>query len=119
MKLSELRRAGFARMSVMAAIALMTWSQGMAASPGLPFTENFNNANLRDDALTDADWNTSSGTLRLGQRAVLNRRGTTESDLGTGTGGVAVNSRAIAIGDDDRDGDVDIIVGNQCARDLI
>ena len=36
-----------------------------AATPGLPFTEDFTDSNLNDNGLTTANWSTSEGTLKL------------------------------------------------------
>lgn len=119
MMFNTLSRAGLARISIMTAVALMTWSQGMAASPGLPFTEDFTSVDLRNDNLTTANWDTGTGMLRLGQVAVLDNLGTSESDLGTDTGDDATNTRTATVGDIDRDGDADIIMGNEGTVDLI
>ncbi len=80
-----------------------------AAIPGLPFSEDFSDANLRDNAHTTVDWSVT------GQALVLEWRQTpveisgifTGSVIGDGAGGVNV----VVSGDVDGDGDLDLVAG--------
>jgi len=79
-----------------------------AATPGLPFTEDFIDTSLRDAANTTANWDTAEQALTLNQRRPIYgafASTTSGRDIGSDTG----MSRSIAVGDMDGDGDLDVI----------
>ena len=87
-------------------------SDSYAATPGLPFVEDFADTNLRDTAKTNADWSTDEQALLLAWRVAkygaLGPTTTTASSISAETG-ITV---AIAVGDMDGDGDLDVVAGN-------
>ena len=46
-------------------LASLTATALQAATPGLPFTEDFSSTDLRDDGLTDANWSTEEQSVFL------------------------------------------------------
>lgn len=82
----------------------------MAATPGLPFTEDFSSADLRDDARTTANWSTDEQAVYLAwaSRPQLPRYSATGTNVGSETD----NTRSVVLDDIDGDGDLDLIAGN-------
>ena len=68
--------------------ACFAWGPVAASEPGLPFTEDFSDTNLRDDDQTNANWSTEEQALVLGWRA--KRFGA----FGPGVSGVDITSDA-------------------------
>jgi hypothetical protein len=87
-----------------------------ASAQGLPFTESFDNGNFKDPDTT-ADWETTPGDLTLplaGSNLVQSLNGALEATDSATVVDVSedARSRAVALGDLDGDGDLDIAFGN-------
>ena len=82
-----------------------------AATPGLPFVEDFSDDTLRDSNLTNANWSTDEQALVLAWRRAQYGAfgaGLTGSDVRTD----AHITHSVALGDVDGDGDLDLVAGN-------
>ena len=94
--------------------ALIVFSSGViqAANPGLPFIEDFTDTSLQDTSQTNARWDTDEEQLTLSRWQ--RRFGALQEATTTGSSITAdVNfTRAIAVGDVDGDGYLDVIEGN-------
>jgi hypothetical protein len=82
-----------------------------AATPGLPFTETFDDATLNDTALTTADWGvTTPGMLTFPMGAALTDP-FGASTAGEDFGGTPQITRSLAFGDMNGDGWIDVVQG--------
>jgi len=94
--------------AAMALVSVPCW----AAVPGLPFTEDFSADNLMDASNTNANWSTEDQALYLAwkekQYGAFGAGNTTGSDITSD----ADDTQAIAVGDVDGDGDLDLVAGN-------
>jgi len=100
------------------AAALVAPGNPRAASPGLPFTEDFADDSLKNPGLTTAAWTPAGATFAA--RTRLYRAfeppysgSDITSDIGSGS------HVSIALGDVDGDGDLDVVVGNYGARNRL
>ena len=89
----------------------------VAATPGLPFIEDFSDINLRDTPSTTADWNTTSQILQIPMANPLT--GTFTSSVGVDVGTIKKRTNIFLTGDVDGDGDLDIVAGNDGARNRL
>lgn len=102
-------------------IILLSFSQtSFSALPGLPFAENFSNDNLLVTDSASARWSEDEqSVLQAFRQSVyggfLSGGDTTASALSSETD----NSRSLAIGDIDADGDLDIVVGNDSGANFM
>ena len=104
------------RWRITAFVAVAVVSAAIAAVPGLPFTESFEDQDLRDAAATDADWGIGAfGVLQLGSEVSLENVSISGAEMGDGNDGPH-NSRGIALGDFDGDGDLDAAVANRAGE---
>ncbi|MBN1674572.1 MAG: DUF2341 domain-containing protein [Kiritimatiellae bacterium] len=81
----------------------------LAATPGLPFTEDFTTGDLADTNSTTANWSTDAQRVRLAWRHAW--YGVFAGGAGSGISADAQLSPAVALGDVDGDGDLDVVVG--------
>jgi len=79
-----------------------------AATPGLPFIEDFGNTNLKDETETNATWEPGEQEVYLAWRKVAygTMSDPTTWDIGEGT-----PTTDIDVGDVDGDGDLDVVAG--------
>ena len=106
-------RKGFRNLWLVGLSAIAVVSVAIAAVPGFPFTEDFTSNALEDMTLTTADWgDTSPGTLQFGFANALTAMTLTRSPLG-GAGEDQLTTRDVVLADVDRDGDPDVVVGNE------
>ena len=115
----RLRKTIFPQCALMAVLlCLATNSVVTAATPGLPFTEDFTSTNLMD-ASTTANWLVAGGgTLSLADRNQPNDPASSPPTYGWATAAniditAANNSAAAALGDLDGDGALDLVVANK------
>ena len=106
--------------SFVATVAVsLTVSFAFAATPGLPFTEDFADTGLMDAANTTANWSTEEQALLLEwQKAQYGAFGP-DSVTGTDISADAQASQGITLGDVDGDGDLDLVVGNYLQRNRL
>ncbi len=80
-----------------------------AATPGLPFTEDFVNTTLQDNDSTTARWSTQEQVLLMTGRQP--RYGAFEGSIAARELDTVFDGRAVAHGDVDGDGDIDVVAG--------
>ncbi|MCF6324879.1 MAG: FG-GAP-like repeat-containing protein [Gammaproteobacteria bacterium] len=101
---------------ISASLVLMLSSAGLyAVKAGLPFTEDFVDTDLRDSALTNANWSTEEQALFLAWRSSASEGTGNESAID----GLTDDTRSVALGDLDDDGDLDVIAGNNGVSSVI
>jgi hypothetical protein len=90
-------------------MALLTAGYLHAADPGLPFTEDFANTNLKDEIKTNATWLHGEEEVYLAWRKVI--YGTMSDPVTWDIGTDLYGTQDIAIGDVNGDGLLDVLTG--------
>jgi hypothetical protein len=84
----------------------------LAATPGLPFTEDFSDQTLMDSSQTTANWSTEEKAVALAWHSQRLPQLPDGTQAGIAFGGNDDATRAIVLGDVDHDGDLDVLAGN-------
>ena len=104
------------KLSIIAFVSLLTASIVMAAT--IPFFEDFTDTTYNDDTQTTADWDTSAGTVSLGEAESISIDDMTYAEFGAGAD-TNHEARGITLGDFDKDGDLDAAVAVKNSANLL
>jgi hypothetical protein len=104
-------KVGLAQWFLSIFLVLLTAGYLHAAEPGLPFTEDFSDTNLKDEIKTNANWSTAEQEVYLAWRKQLYGAMSDPKTYEIGTD--SRSTLSIALGDVDGDGDLDVVVGGR------